>query len=122
MILADTSIWIDHFNLADREMNTLLNSRMIAMHPFIVGELSLGSLPNRTRTLADLDLLPHIRAAHSSEVRHMIEQHALCSRGIGWIDVNLLASVAINHNLKLWSRDKPLRKIAEELGLHAALK
>jgi hypothetical protein len=123
MILADTSVWIDHLNLAEPEMTSLLNVRMVAMHPFVVGELSLGPLRNRTRTLADLDLLPRAeRVAQSNEVRHMIEQHRLYNRGIGWIDANLIATVAINDQLKLWTRDKPLRKIAEDLGLHGSFK
>ena len=122
MILADTSVWIDHLNSLESEMVNLLNSRSVAMHPFVVGELSLGSLRNRAKTLACLDLLPHIPTASDNEVRHMIEQHGLYSRGIGWIDANLITTVAINNQVKLWTRDKPLRKIAEELGLHASLK
>jgi len=118
MVLADTSIWIDHLSSPEPELSRLLNIRTVAMHPFIVGELSLGSLRNRSKILADLDLLPHVRTADTGEVRHMIEQHGFYSRGIGWIDANLLATVAINANLKLWSRDKPLRRLAEDLGLH----
>ncbi len=121
MVLADTSVWIDHLNGTDPGMTALLNQRMIWMHPLVAGELSLGSLRNRASTLRNLDLLPHVQTAGSSEVRHMIERHGLHSGGIGWIDASLLASVALNNPLKLWSRDKPLRRIAEALGLHATL-
>lgn len=121
MILADTSVWVDHFRSGDSEMRDRLNAGEVAIHPFIVAELALGSLRNRTRTLALLDQLPQVRAAQLSEVRAMIEARHLYNVGIGLTDAHLIASVLISPAVALWTRDKQLRKVAEGLGIHAAL-
>jgi predicted nucleic acid-binding protein len=91
------------------------------IHPFVIAELALGSLPRRTKTLELLDLLPQVRMPHLSEVRVMIEARRLYSMGIGLIDAHLIASVFVNSATLLWTRDKPLRKVAEGLGIHASL-
>jgi predicted nucleic acid-binding protein len=121
LILADTSIWIDHFRSGNKEMRKHLNEGQIVIHPSIVAELALGALRNRTKTLALLDLLPQVRAAQLSEVRRMIEARRLYSLSIGLTDAHLIASVFINPSTLLWTRDKRLRKTAEDLGIHARL-
>lgn len=122
MILADTSVWIDHLNGQDAEMRRQLASGNIAMHPYIAAELALGSLRNRSQTLVYLDLLPQIRAAQISEVRQLIEARKLYSRGVGLTDAHLIAAALIHPPTQLWTRDKPLRLIAEALALHVAWK
>ncbi len=102
-------------------MRKHLEQGQIAVHPFIVAELALGSLKESTRTLALLDLLPHVRMAQMSEVRLMIESRRLYSLGIGLTDAHLIASVFIDSSTRLWTRDRPLRRVAEALGIHAAL-
>lgn len=121
MILADTSVWIDHLRSEILEMRGLLNQSQIAIHPLITAELALGSLRDRGRTLALLDLLPHVRMAHISEVRSLIESRRLYGHGIGITDAQLIASVLISPPTLLWTRDKQLRAVAESLGAHAAL-
>jgi hypothetical protein len=119
VILADTSVWVDHFRSGDDQLRKELTGRRILMHPFIVAELSLGSLRDRTKTLAFLDLLPQARVAQLSEVRQMIEARSLYSRGIGLTDAHLIASIFLNPSTLLWTKDKRLRGIAEALGIHA---
>ncbi len=121
MILADTSIWIDHLRSGDNELHKLLNQGQIVIHPFIIAELALGSLQERAKTLALLDLLPQVRVAQLSEVRLTIEARRLYNRGIGLADAHLIASVFINPPTLLWTRDTQLRKVAEGLGIHANL-
>jgi predicted nucleic acid-binding protein len=121
MILADTTVWIDHFRAENNEMRRQLNSRNIAIHPFIIAELALGSLRERVRTLALLDFLPQVRAAHISEVRAMIEKRSLHSRGIGLIDAHLIASCLIHPSTLLWTNDKRLSSVAESLGIGSNL-
>jgi predicted nucleic acid-binding protein len=121
LILADTSIWIDHLRSEDREMRRHLQQGNIVTHPFVIAELALGSLRERTKTLALLDLLPQLRMPHLSEVRLMIEARRLYGMGIGLIDAHLIASIFVNSPTLLWTRDKPLRKVAEDLGIHARL-
>jgi predicted nucleic acid-binding protein len=121
LILADTSIWIDHVRSGNKEMRKHLNEGQIVIHPSIIAELALGSLQDRSRTLALLDLLPQARVAQLSEVRRMIEARRLYSLGIGLTDAHLIASIFINPSTLLWTRDKRLRKAAEGLGIHASL-
>jgi len=102
-------------------MRKHLDHGQILIHPFIIAELALGSLKERTKTLALLDLLPQMRVAQLNEVRLMIEARRLYNLGIGLTDAHLIASVFINPSTLLWTRDKPLRKAAETLGIHASL-
>jgi predicted nucleic acid-binding protein len=119
MLLADTSVWVDHLRHGNKELQQLLTEGRIVIHPFIVAELALGSLRDHARTLALLDLLPQIRTAQMHEVRELIGSQRLYNRGIGLIDAHLIASALINPPTLLWTREKPLRKIAESLGIHA---
>jgi len=117
MILADTTVWIHHFRAENKEMRRQLDTRNIAIHPFVIAELALGSLRERARTLALLDFLPKVRVAQISEVREMIEMRSLYSRGIGLIDVHLIASCLIHPSTRLWTNDKRLSNVAESLGV-----
>lgn len=121
MILADTSVWIDHLRSNNSELRRQLENGQILMHPFVAAELALGSLLNRGKTLAFFDLLPQARMAQLSEVRQMIESRPLYSCGIGLIDAHLIASVLITPYTVLWTRDKHLSDIARALGVHANL-
>ena len=121
MILADTSVWVDHLRAENAEMSKLLDDVQIAMHPLIVGELALGSLWERKKILAFLDMLPRVRVARLDEVREMVETRSLYSRGIGLIDAHLIASIFLNPPMLLWTKDKRLAGIAESLGIRANL-
>ena len=121
MILADTSIWIDHFRSGNKELRRLLNQGQIVIHPAIIAELALASLRDRKKTLALLDLLPQVQVAQPSEVRRMIEARHLYNLGLGLTDAHLIASVFINPSTRLWTKDKRLRKAAEGLGIYAKI-
>jgi predicted nucleic acid-binding protein len=121
LILADSSVWIEHFRSGNKELHKQLSRGQIVIHPFIIAELALGSLKDRTRTLALLDLLPHVRVAQLNEIRTLIEARRLYGLGIGLTDAHLIASVLINPPTLLWTRDLQLRKVAEALGIHAGL-
>lgn len=121
MILADTSVWIDHLRSGNKELRRHLDQGQIVIHPFIIAELALGSLKDRAKTLALLDLLPQVRVAQLSELRLMIEARRLYNLGIGMTDAHLIASVFIDAPTLLWTKDKRLRKVADHLGIHASL-
>lgn len=121
MILADTSIWIDHLRSSNEEMRKQLDKGRIVIHPFLIGELALGSLRDRKKTLAFLDGLPRVQVARLEEVRQMIEIRSLYSHGIGLTDAHLIASILITPFTQLWTKDKALSRIAEALGVHANL-
>jgi predicted nucleic acid-binding protein len=120
LILADTSIWIDHFRIGNEELRRRLEQGQIVTHPFIIAELALGSLKERNRTLTLLDLLPQLRMAQFSEVRVLIETRRLYGRGLGLVDAHLIASVFLSPSTFLWTRDKQLGKAAEDFGIRAA--
>ncbi|HEY1657197.1 MAG TPA: type II toxin-antitoxin system VapC family toxin [Candidatus Sulfotelmatobacter sp.] len=121
MILADTSVWIDHLRSGDKDMRERLDRAEIAIHPFVIAELALGSLRERSKTLAFLDLLPQVRMAQTIEVRLAIEARRLHGVGIGLVDAHLIASALIDSSVRLWTRDLKLRGVAEGLGIHAGL-
>ena len=121
MILADTSVWIDHFRSGHQQLRQNLEHGRIVTHPFVVGELALGLLKDRSKTLALLDLLPHVPVARPEEVRAMIEARRLYGRGIGLTDAHLIASVFLSPSTLLWTRDKQLRSVAQNLGIQAGL-
>jgi predicted nucleic acid-binding protein len=119
MILADTSIWIDHLRNSDAAMQRLLGQQRIAMHPFIIGEIALGHLVNREVILQSLGELPAATVADDKEVLKFIALHSLHGLGIGFVDVHLLAALKLSANTRLWSRDKKLASAAAALGLEA---
>ena len=102
-------------------MEQALNQGQIVIHPWIIAELALGSLRDRAKTLAMLDLLPQVRMAQMKELRFAIETRRLYNLGIGLTDAHLIASVFLNPPTLLWTKDKRLRKVAEDLGIHASL-
>jgi len=117
VILADTSIWVDYLRGKNPEMGKRLLAGEIAMHPFIVAEIALGSLHDRRRELNDLESLLQVAVAKLSEVRHMIEAHALYAKGIGLTDAHLIASCLMTPGTQLWTRDSALEKTARGLGI-----
>lgn len=117
MILVDTSVWVDHLRASDVALVELLNQGSVLGHPFIVGELACGNLQNRREVLDLLNNLPQAPLASVDETLLYIENRALMGRGIGYIDVHLLASVSLDLNTLLWTRDKCLQKVAHELSL-----
>ncbi len=117
MILIDTSVWIEHLRTGDRELAHLLDTDQALVHPFVIGELACGNLARRQEILAMLQDLPAIPAAEDSEVLYFIERNGLMERGIGYIDVHLLAAVTLVPPARLWTRDKRLEAAADGLGL-----
>jgi hypothetical protein len=89
----------------------------VVVHPFVIGEIACGHLRNRGEVLDLLRRLPGIAVATHAEVRAFIEARQLMGRGIGYVDVHLLASVLLDPPTRLWTRDGPLAKLAAEMGI-----
>lgn len=121
MILVDTSIWVDHLRGNDLTLAGLLNSGLALAHPCVIAELALGHLRQRDRVLEALLDLPHALTATDGEVLHFIDRHKLGGRGIGYVDVHLLASTRLTAGASLWTRDQRLQGVAEQLGLSVRL-
>ncbi|MGA9914075.1 MAG: type II toxin-antitoxin system VapC family toxin [Paraburkholderia sp.] len=121
MILVDTSVWIDHINASDPMLVTLLAEERVLAHPYVIGEISLGSLRDRDVVLGALLDLPRSPVATPEEVFYLIEREGLFNRGIGYVETSLLASARLQPGITIWTRDKRLKKVADELGLGAML-
>jgi predicted nucleic acid-binding protein len=117
VILVDSSVWVDHLRRGDAALTGLLENGGVLGHPFVTGELALGSLKKRAVILADLQALPQAVIAHNEEVLRFIDQHKLYGLGIGYIDAHLLTSMRLTAGASLWTRDRRLHAVAERLGL-----
>lgn len=117
MILVDTSVWVDHLRSSEPRLVKLLNRGEVLVHPFVIGELACGNLQNRQEILLYLYKMPKPPIASESETLTMIENYQLMGRGIGYIDAHLLASVLLGNGSRLWTRDKRLSAIVQELSL-----
>jgi predicted nucleic acid-binding protein len=116
LILADTSVWVDHLRAGDSALSDLLDKDGILVHPFVLGEISLGNLTQRPLILAMLANLPRPEVATDDEVLDLIDRETLFGAGIGYIDAHLLAAVRLTAGAALWTRDRRLRDIAGRLG------
>jgi predicted nucleic acid-binding protein len=116
MILVDTSVWVDHLRGTDSMLVDLLNAGEVLAHPFVIGELALGGLRSPAPVLELLHQLPLAAVATDSEVLHFIGRHSLSGRGLGYVDVHLLAAARLTAGASLWTRDKRLQGIAEQLA------
>jgi len=116
MILVDTSVWVDHLRRGDAALGAALHADLVAIHPFVIGELACGLLKSRGPVLGLLRSLTRLAAATDEEVLDFIEHRRLMGRGLGYIDVHLLAATAL-HGAALWTRDKQLRRAAVEMAL-----
>lgn len=116
MILVDTSIWIAHLRQAERKLVDLLEAGSVLSHPFVIGEMALGSLKQRKAVLDALSGLPQAVAASDEEVRGLIEGADLPGTGIGYVDAHLLASARLSA-AGLWTLDRRLAVVAQRLGV-----
>lgn len=121
MILADTSVWIDHLRARNKALAEQLEVGLILAHPFVTSELALGNLRQRELVLDTLRNLPQARVATDTEALHFIDQNALFGLGIGYVDAHLLAAARITGGVTLWTRDKRLHRVADQLGLAKTL-
>ena len=113
-VLVDTSVWVTHLRRGNTRLEALLQEGRVSTHPFIIGELACGNLANRYEILSLLRALPSVQVAEHDEVLLFLEKRGFTGRGMGWVDVHLLASAVLSKT-PLWTLDKPLaRACAEE--------
>ena len=116
MILADTSVWIEHFRKGKAVLSKLLIDGLVLGHPMVLGELACGNLSQRSKTLTLLMTLPQAVVASDDEILLLIESYKLSGKGIGWIDCALIASAKLTR-CRLWSLDKRLMDSAAFAGV-----
>ncbi len=121
MILVDTSIWIDHFHMSEARLQSLLEQKQVVVHPFVVGEIGLGNLRQYDLIMGSLRRLPPIARTSDEDVLYFIRSNKLQGAGIGYIDAHLAAATILAPGTYLWTRDKRLQRVAENLGIAAPL-
>ena len=119
MILVDTSVWIDHLKVGDAGLSELLEHGRVLAHPFVTGEIALGSLRQRRIVLGALKDLPQAVVARDDEVLTFIESQELFAIGIGYVDAHLLTAAQLTPGVTIWTRDRRLREAAVRLQLSA---
>jgi predicted nucleic acid-binding protein len=117
VILVDTSIWIDHLHAEERVLVTLLGDDNVGCHPYVIEELALGSVRQRSRVLALLGNLRTFPVLTHEEVLALVDRRRLWGRGLSAIDAHLLGSVALVPGARLWTRDKRLLAACRERGV-----
>jgi hypothetical protein len=115
VILVDTSVWVDHLRRGDEALVALLEEGRVLVHPFVIGEIACAILADRAETLDLLNDMPAAPCAEHHEVLAFVAQHRLYGKGIGYLDVHLLASVALMPGTMLWTRDRRLHATAAAL-------
>jgi predicted nucleic acid-binding protein len=117
VILVDSSVWVHHLRADDQALVRLLENGQVLAHPFVIGELALGNIRQRSNLIANLQGLPQSGVASDQEILRFIERHELFGLGIGYVDVHLLAAVRLTFGASLWTRDKRLHNVATHLGI-----
>jgi predicted nucleic acid-binding protein len=119
MVLVDTSVWIralaNHSPYAP-ELDRLLGLDEVTAHELVYGELLIGDRGGRQGLLAAYERMHQASAVPHADVVALVRHRGLHGRGVGWIDVHLLAS-AMAGRLKLWTADARLAAIAGEYGV-----
>lgn len=113
--LVDTSVWINHLRFCDKILINLLEENLVITHPFVIGEIATGNLKNRSEILTLLSYLPNAEIASHDEVLSLIESKKLYGKGLGIVDMHLLASAMLSNSILL-SYDKRLQTIFNSLS------
>ena len=116
MVLVDTSVWIDHFRKSNAHLQDVLEQGEVATHPFVIGELACGGLAKRHEILALMQALPSYSPISQDEFVHFVESYKLANKGVGFVDIHLLASALLNSDF-VWTLDKSLDALARKLRI-----
>lgn len=119
-VLVDTSVWVEHFRRHRADLVRLLDAGRVVSHPLIVLEIACGTPPRRKDVIGWLGALASVPQASHAEVLELLERRRLWGRGCGSVDLCLLASVLVDGGACLWTLDRRLAELADELGVRWA--
>ena len=119
MVLVDTSVWIRF--LANRApyaagLDALLSRDEAIGHELVYGELLIGDRGGRVRFLATYEQMHQAATVPHRDVVAFVRDRRLQGRGVGWIDMHLLASAIIGR-MQVWTADPRFSELARELGV-----
>lgn len=115
-VLVDTSVWVAHFRQRDAHLVTLLERGLVLCHPHVVVEVACGTPPARNAIVSMMATLDSVPVAHQAELLAFIERRHLCGRGCGFVDMSLLAAAFLSDQAHIWTHDRRLAALADELG------
>ncbi|HEC02756.1 MAG TPA: type II toxin-antitoxin system VapC family toxin [Phycisphaerales bacterium] len=116
MVLVDTSVLVSHLRRGNSRLQELLEEGAVVSHPFVVGELACGSIGNRSEIISLMQALPMLNVVEHEELLLFIEKNQVMGKGLGFVDVHLLAG-AILAGVPLWTQDRKLRQACSRLGV-----
>ncbi|MGV3577648.1 type II toxin-antitoxin system VapC family toxin [Brevundimonas sp.] len=121
LVLADTSVWVDHLRSPDPLMLEFAGQERLLIHPYVIGELGMGNLRRRDEFIRSLRRMDHVIRARDDEVTRLVEENRLYGLGLSWVDVHLMASCLLMDGVHLWTRDRRLNTVAARFGRSASL-
>ena len=89
---SEQTLWVEHLRHAPRELASSLLKAEVVCHRFVIGELACGLIRNRNEIFSLLRSLPSAAEAEHDEVMDFLERNQLMEKGLGLIDVHLMAS------------------------------
>ena len=116
MVLVDTSVWVSHLRQGNARLERLLNLGQVMCHPFITGEIACGNIRNRVEIIALFKSLPPAIEASHDEVLTFIETNRLMGKGLGYVDIHLIASALLTA-IPIWTHDRKLAQVADALHM-----
>lgn len=117
-VLVDTSVWVNHFRRSDPSLIGLITTDQALTHPLVLGELACGTPPApREQTLRYVGLLRQTSQARWQEIMSFIEREKLYGLGCGLVDIALLTSTLMTPGARLWTRDRPLARLAARFAV-----
>ena len=117
MILADTSIWIDHFRGRLSSLQPRLVQGEIMIHPYVIGELLLSGVNRRPDAIAELRQLPLSPTPRVEETEALIIGESLDGQGVGYVDTVILTAVRLRPGTRLWTLDRKLHAVASGMSI-----
>jgi predicted nucleic acid-binding protein len=97
-------------------MDRLLSRKEVVGHDMVYGELLIGDRGSRRKHLASYEAIPRAATVPHRDVVDFVRSRDLQGRGVGWIDIHLLAS-AIVEKLYIWTADPRFATMARDLAV-----
>lgn len=124
MVLVDSSVWIEAARregdlLCKVALESLLEEMEAATCSPVLLEVLGGARKEERRTMKEyFEIIPHVAVGPKEWSRAVVLAWQLRDRGhsLPWNDV-LIAATAMNHDLRVYAKDKHFELMAEKIGL-----
>lgn len=118
MILVDTNVWIEFFRGTKKsmELSESIEAGEVYLHPYVLTELILGGLKKELQVR--MESFVNVSILSENQLRKFITEEKLFGRGLGFVDIHLLAASRINQ-CNIWTYDSYLKNAAIHLGIRA---